>query len=238
MADAPPEGAQPHAPQNVEQPGLLDWLLNINTPRPRRLAVRIDGREWPLRLPERLPLADCLRLGSLLRTLADPAAPPARADGAAAALLAVIAPDLTEGAHQGRATARPPMMTHAPQDTARGAAAAKPLPRERDQAAPLPPTPPLRRSAGERGRGGEAASPAHPEPVEGERPGGIANGRVEACPEPSRRGRTVQALTPGNARRLAAFYAQHLARTAEALAAESAPLPFLRPAPPPAPAPV
>ena len=40
-------------------------------------------------------------------------------------------------------------------------------------------TPPLHRPAMERGPGGEVLSPAHPEPVEGERPGGIANGCVE-----------------------------------------------------------
>lgn len=119
----------------------LQRLLDLDAGRLPALAVRLDGRETPLRLPESLPLADALRLGDLLRTLADPHTTPPRFDAAALAVIPVIAPDL--------------------------------------------------------------AGP----------------------------------LGPGRARRLVAFYAEHLARAAEALGGAQGPAPFLTPAAPDAPAP-
>lgn len=75
-------------------PTPLQRLLDLDAGRLPALAVRLDGREIPLRLPESLPLADALRLGDLLRTLADPHATPPRFDAAALAVVQVIAPDL------------------------------------------------------------------------------------------------------------------------------------------------
>ena len=122
-------------------PTPLQRLLDLDAGRLPRLAVRLDGKEIPLRLPESLALADALRLGDLLRTLADPHTTPPRFDAAALAVVQVIVPDLAD------------------------------------------------------------------------------------------------TLGPGRARRLVAFYAEHLARAAEALGGAEGPAPFLTPAAPDAPVP-
>ncbi len=72
----------------------LQRLLDLDAGRLPPLVVRIDGRDVPLRLPESLSLADTLRLGDLLRALADQAATPQRFDAAAAEVVALVAPPL------------------------------------------------------------------------------------------------------------------------------------------------
>ena len=72
----------------------LQRLLDLDAGRLPPLVVRVDGRDVPLRLPESLSLADTLRLGDLLRALADPAATPQRFDAAAAEVVALVAPPL------------------------------------------------------------------------------------------------------------------------------------------------
>ena len=83
-------------------PTPLQRLLDLDAGRLPRLAVRIDGRELPVRPPETLPLADALRLGELLQTLADETTTPQRFDAAALAIVQLVAPALTPASRQQR----------------------------------------------------------------------------------------------------------------------------------------
>lgn len=70
----------------------LHRLLDLDAGRLPRLIVRIDGRDVRLIEPERLSLADALRLGDLLQTLAADDTPPARFDAVAQQVVAIVGP--------------------------------------------------------------------------------------------------------------------------------------------------
>lgn len=74
----------------------LRALLDLDAGRLPRLVVRVNDADVPLQPPEALALADALRLGQLVPTLApaDDAPPPDEADAAAAALCELIGPQL------------------------------------------------------------------------------------------------------------------------------------------------
>ena len=55
-------------------------LLDLDRGRLPRLRLRLDGSEYPVRVPEALPLADAFRLGDLFRALHEPAPAPNHSD--------------------------------------------------------------------------------------------------------------------------------------------------------------
>ncbi len=122
----------------------LHRLLDLDAGRLPRLIVRIDGRDVRLIEPERLSLADALRLGDLLQTLAADDTPPARFDAVARQVVEIVGPSIA----------------------------------------------------------------IHPAGV------------------PTQNETPPDALPPGAARRIVAFYAEHLASAVERMAAEGGPLPF------------
>ncbi len=87
-------------------PPPLQRLLDLDAGRLPRLTVRLDGADIALRDPEALPLADALRLGELLRTLADEATPPDRFDAVAADVVALVAPQLAAHSRRSAGIAR------------------------------------------------------------------------------------------------------------------------------------
>ena len=75
-------------------PDPFTSLLDLDRGRLPDLALRLDGKDYPLRAPEALPMGDAFRLGVAYERMRNPGADPAEFKATARGIVAIIAPEL------------------------------------------------------------------------------------------------------------------------------------------------
>ena len=75
-------------------PDPFTSLLDLDRGRLPDLMLRLDGKDYPLRAPEALPMGDAFVLGGAYERMRNPGADPAEFKATARGIVAIIAPEL------------------------------------------------------------------------------------------------------------------------------------------------